>query len=96
VLRQSAAASMRKLVMTLNGLKGKYARLREEIDSLGCLAEPTEAKLTRLMCELDQVERDLVVYRRLAQTAPTLSDEVASFDPVARRHIGRGPRQAMS
>jgi len=82
--------------MTLNGLKGKYARLREEIDSLGCMAEPTEAKLTRLMCELDQVERDLVVYRRLAQTAPTLSDVVASVDPVVRRQLDSTPRQAAS
>lgn len=81
--------------MTLDGLKGKYARLREEIDSLGCIVEPTEAKLTRLMCELDQVERDLAIYRRLARTAPTLRDVVASLDPIARRQTGLEPRPSM-
>jgi hypothetical protein len=70
--------------MILDGLKRKYARLRDEIDSLGCIGDPTEAKLTRLMCELDQVERDLAVYRRLALAAPTLRDVVASFDPPRR------------
>jgi hypothetical protein len=70
--------------MILDGLKRKYAHLRDEIDSLGCLGDPTQAKLTRLMCELDQVERDLAVYRRLALTAPTLRDVVASFDPPRR------------
>ncbi len=81
--------------MTLNGLKGKYARLREEIDSLGSMVEPTQAKLARLMCELDLVERDLAIYRRLAHSAPTLSDVVASLDPIARRQPGHAPRQAM-
>jgi len=67
--------------MTLDSLKGTYARLRDEIDSLGSPSKPTEAKLTRLMCELDQVERDLAAFRRLAQTAPTLRDVIG---PSAR------------
>ena len=67
--------------MILDGLKRKYAHLRDEIDSLGCIGDPTEAKLTRLMCELDQVERDLAAYRRLAQTAPTLRDVIGPSDP---------------
>lgn len=66
--------------MTLDGLKGTYARVRDEIDSLGCLSQPTEAKLSRLMSELDQVERDLAAYRRLARSAPTLRDVVAVFE----------------
>lgn len=80
--------------MTLDGLRGTYARLRDEIDSLGCIGEPTEAKLTRLMCELDQVERNLAAYRRLAQTAPTLRDVVAPFDATRPRqgHAEPHPR----
>jgi hypothetical protein len=70
--------------MILDGLKRKYAHLRDEIDALGGVGDPTEAKLVRLMCELDQVERDLAAYRRLALTAPTLRDVVASFDPQRR------------
>ena len=70
--------------MTLDELKGKYARLRDEIDALGCFGEPSEAKRMRLLCELDQVDADLAEYRRLARTAPMLLDVVASYETGPR------------
>ena len=44
--------------MTLNELKGKYARLSNEIDTLAADGVRHEARLMRLMNDLDQVHRD--------------------------------------
>ena len=74
--------------MNLNELKGKYARLRDEVDALGGgIGEPGEAKHARLMRELDQVEEALAAYRELARSAPALADAdaVGSLAPLARR-----------
>jgi hypothetical protein len=68
--------------MTLNELIGKYARLRDEIDTLGH-GEPSVAKRMRLLSELDQVDADLAEYRRLARTAPMLLDVVPGYDNSA-------------
>ena len=76
--------------MNLNELKGKYARLRDEIDALGGIGEPGEAKHARLMRELDQVDEALAAYRELARSAPTLEDAVVAFEPPAERANGRG------
>jgi hypothetical protein len=67
--------------MNLTQLKGRYARLRAEIDAFGNAGEPNQAKLARLMFELDRVDDELAAYRRRADAAPTLSDVVA-LDPV--------------
>ena len=63
--------------MTLNELKGKYARLRDEIDALGGIGEPGEAKHARLMRELDQVDEALAAFRELARSAPVPGDRIA-------------------
>jgi hypothetical protein len=63
--------------MTLNELKGKYTRLSNEIDVLAGAGERNEARLVRLMTELDQVHRDLADLRRRTLAAPTLRDAVA-------------------
>jgi hypothetical protein len=60
--------------MTLKELKGKYARLREEINSFGDAGHPNHAKLARLTFELDRVEEEFATYRRRADAAPTLSE----------------------
>lgn len=63
--------------MTLNELKSKYARLSNEIDILAGASERNEARLVRLMTELDQVHGDLVDLRRRTLAAPTLRDAVS-------------------
>lgn len=76
--------------MNLNELKGKYARLRDEIDALrGSVGEPGDAKHARLMRELDQVDEALANYRELARSAPALADAVGSLEPLAGRVSGR-------
>jgi hypothetical protein len=77
------------LAMTLTALKGKYARLRDEIDLLESVGKHSEAKLARLKCELDQIDHDLAVYRRLAEAAPTLRDVVAWAEPARPAHVAR-------
>ena len=64
--------------MTLNELKIKYARLRDEINALGGTGQHSEARLARLIHELDQIDHDLAAFRRLAKAAPTLRDVVAA------------------
>ncbi len=68
--------------MTLNELKGKYARLRDEIDALGCFGEPSEAKRLRLLADLDQVDAELAEYRRVSRTAPMLLDVVDGYESI--------------
>ncbi len=63
--------------MTLNELKGKYGRLSQEIDSLAGSGESHQARLVRLMNELDQVHAELSELRRRTLAAPTLRDAVA-------------------
>ena len=77
-----ALQSPKNTTMTLNELIGKYARLRDEIDTLG-YGEPSEAKRVRLLSELDQVDADLAEYRRLSRTAPMLLDVVPGYDDSA-------------
>jgi hypothetical protein len=60
--------------MTLNELKGKYARLSNEIDALAAQAGRNEASLMRLMNELDEVHGALSALRRRTFAAPTLRD----------------------
>jgi hypothetical protein len=68
--------------MTLTELKGKYARLRDEIDSLGGAQEHSEARLARMMGDLDRIDQELAVFRRRSQAAPVLQEVVAFADPV--------------
>lgn len=60
--------------MTLNELKGKYARLSNEIDALAGQGGRNEASLLRLMNELDEVHDALSALRRRTIAAPTLRD----------------------
>jgi hypothetical protein len=62
--------------MTLNQLKGKYWRLRDEIDSVGAMTPHREARLARLTHELDQIDQELAAARRCALFAPILREEV--------------------
>ena len=71
--------------MTLNELKGKYARLSSEIDALASEGVRHEARLMRLMNDLDQVHRELSELRRRTMNAPTLRDAVPRPEPVAPR-----------
>jgi hypothetical protein len=68
--------------MTLTELKGKYARLREEIDSLGAAGTYSEARRARLMYDLDQIEAQVSNVKRLSLSAPTLRDVVAWVEPA--------------
>lgn len=72
--------------MTLNELKGKYARLSREIDSLAAEGGGQhEARLMRLMNDLDQVHRELSELRLRTFRAPTLRDAVTlPVAPAAR------------
>jgi hypothetical protein len=63
--------------MTLKELKGKYARLSDEVDVLATDGVGNEARLLRLMNDLDQVHRELSELRRRTFHAPTLRDAVA-------------------
>jgi hypothetical protein len=63
--------------MTLNELKGKYARLSVEIEALAGAEAHSEAKLARLTHELEEIDREFVAFRRRAETAPTLRDVVS-------------------
>ena len=72
--------------MTLNELKGKYSRLSDEIDSLAGSGERHQARLMRLMIELDQVHVELSALRRRTFSAPILRDIVAWEQPSALEH----------
>lgn len=62
--------------MTLKELKGKYARLSNEIDELAAAGGHNQARLARLMNDLDQVHRELTELRVRTFAAPTLRDAV--------------------
>lgn len=62
--------------MTLKELKGKYARLSNEIDELAAAGVQHQARLARLMNDLDQVHRELTELRVRTFAAPTLRDAV--------------------
>jgi hypothetical protein len=61
--------------MTLDQINANFARLRTEIDALAN-DDHSEARVARLICELDQVDRELVAFKHLAMTAPVLRDAV--------------------
>jgi hypothetical protein len=69
--------------MTLNELKGKYARLSNEVDQLAAAGGRNEARLACLLGDLDQVHRELTDLRRRTFAAPTLRDAVhdAGIEP---------------
>ncbi len=71
--------------MTLKELKGKYVRLSNEIDSLATEGVCNEARLLRLMNDLDQVHRDLSALRLRTFSAPTLRDAVIRPEPATVR-----------
>lgn len=64
--------------MTLNQLKGEYARLGNQIDALAAQGGRNEEALLRLMNQLDEVHRELSALRRRTFAAPTLRDAVAA------------------
>jgi hypothetical protein len=68
--------------MTLTELKGKYARLRDEIDSLDAAGSYSEARRARLMYDLEQIGAQLATVNRLSLSAPTLRDVVAWVEPA--------------
>jgi len=73
--------------MTLNELKGKYARLSNEIDALAAEGGRNEARLMRLMNELDEVHRELSTLRLRTFGAPTLRDAVMWPEAAALRAV---------
>ena len=78
--------------MTLKELKGKYARLSDEVDVLAGEGAGNEARLLRLMNDLDQVHRELNELRRRTFHAPTLRDAVAL--PVLTSAVTPTPQAA--
>jgi hypothetical protein len=82
--------------MTLNELKGKYARLSVEIEALAGAGVHSEAKLARLTHELEEIDREFVAFRRRAETAPTLRDVVSWVEPFARRQNDFGQQRALA
>jgi len=77
--------------MTLDELKGKYARLSVEIEALAGAGAHSEAKLARLTRELDEIDREFVACRRRSEAAPTLRDVVgwAELSPYRQRRFER-------
>jgi hypothetical protein len=73
--------------MTLNELKGKYARLSNEIDTLAAEGVRHEARLMRLMSDLDTVHRELCELRLRTFAAPTLREAVSRPEPVVARSV---------
>lgn len=73
--------------MTLKELKGKYARLSDEIDTLAAEGLRHEARLMRLMNDLDGVHHELCELRRRTFAAPTLREAVGKPEPVAARAV---------
>ncbi len=73
--------------MTLNELKGKYARLSNEIDKLAAEGVRHEARLMRLMSDLDTVHRELCELRLRTFAAPTLREVVSRPEPVVARPV---------
>jgi len=73
--------------MTLNELKGKYARLSNEIDALAAEGGRNEARLMRLMNDLDEVHRELCALRLRTFAAPTLRDAVQRAEPLLRHAV---------
>jgi len=69
--------------MTLNELKGSYARLSQEIDTLAADGGHNEARLMRLMNDLDEVHRELCELRRRTFSAPTLRDAISNWSETA-------------
>jgi uncharacterized coiled-coil DUF342 family protein len=69
--------------MTLNELKGSYARLSQEIDTLAADGGHHEARLMRLMNDLDEVHRELCELRRRTFSAPTLRDAISNWSETA-------------
>ena len=68
--------------MTLNQLKGKHARLSNEIDALAAQGGRNESSLMRLMNELDEVHGALSALRRRTFAAPTLRDVLPAPQPM--------------
>jgi len=73
--------------MTLNELKGKYARLSNEIDTLAAEGVRHQARLMRLMNDLDTVHRELRDLRLRTFSAPTLQEAVSKPESVAARPV---------
>lgn len=73
--------------MTLNELKGKYARLSIEIDTLAADGVRHEARLRRLMSDLDAVHSELCELRLRTFAAPTLREAVSRPEPVVARAV---------
>jgi hypothetical protein len=60
--------------------------LHDELASLQGCGERNKARQVRLACELDQIDRQLAAFRRLAQEAPTLRDVVMIAEPRDELH----------
>jgi hypothetical protein len=73
--------------MTLYELKSRYARLSDEIDTLAAEGVRHEARLLRLMSDLDQVHRELSELRQRTFGVPTLRDAVSGPEPVTPRAV---------
>ncbi len=73
--------------MTLYELKGQYDRLSNEIDTLAADGVGHEARLMRLMGDLDEVHRQLCNLRLRTFAAPTLRDVVSRAEPMAAKAV---------
>jgi hypothetical protein len=73
--------------MTLKELKRQYAHLSDEIDALATAGVRHEARLMRLLDDLDQVHRELSERRRRTLHAPTLRDAVIGPESAAARPV---------
>jgi hypothetical protein len=75
--------------MTLMELRGKYARLNNEIDDLVAGGVPNPGRMSRLLADLDEVHRQIVGARRRCLPLPTLND-VVEFDGRPSLHAAAG------
>ena len=71
--------------LTLDELRGQYARLDHEIDALVAGGERHPGRLGRLLADLDEVHRQIASARRRHLAVPTLSD-VIDLDRVSPLH----------
>lgn len=80
--------------MTLRELNGQYARLRDEIDALVGAGTYSQARLARLMGDLDRIDLELAAYRRRALYAPTLRDVVGREVALRQGQASSAERRA--
>jgi len=75
----------RRIAVHPHELEGRLERLRDEIAAHESSGQRNEARLARIACELDNIDREFAAFCCLVLAAPTLHDVVERADQSARR-----------